>query len=558
MSLLLNYCRGNLKQFIIGPAFKLFEAILELNLPIFMANIIDKGIAGGDVSAVYRYSLYSLAVSVAGYLCALVCQYSAAVAAAGVGTRMRSAVFAKIMRMPFRDQDRFGAQTLTTRVTNDVNQIQQAVAITIRLSVRAPYIAIGSIICAVMLDFSLSMVLMLAVPMFIAAMAVIMTRTPKLYRAVQKKLDAVGTVVRENLSGVRVIRAFAREDAERARFGEKNGEWFASGVRVAKIAAALGPVTALIINAAIVGIIWFGGVRVNLGDISQGQVLAFINYLTQVLATLVVITSLMSTYTRAYASYGRISEVLAAPEGNGALPVGDNTEPAIVFEKVCFGYTSAENAIENATFSLRRGQTLGVIGGTGSGKSTLAHLLMGLLTPSSGVARVSASEKSIVLQRCELFTGTVAENIRWGHPGACEEDVIRAAKAAQAHEFIERLTGGYNAPLGRGGLSLSGGQRQRLSIARALVRRPDLLILDDSSSALDYATEARLYDAIRREYAGMTLVIVSQRASSVKKAERILMLDDGAILDQGTHEELAARCDAYREIQRLQMGGGAA
>ena len=598
MKYMKKYLRAYKKQMIIGPAFKLVEAILELSLPVFMARIIDYGISRGDTGYILRTGALMLVIVVVSIISALICQYSASVAAQGFGTQVRSGLFAHIQKLKSSEIDRLGSDTLTTRVTNDVNQLQQALAMLIRLLIRAPIVSVGCIVAAAMVDAKLSIILLIAVPIFALVLGVIMVKSSPLYTRVQQRLDDLGRVLRENLSGVRVIRAFARAQDESKRAQTAADDVAASTVRVGKVASLLNPATILIVNAAIIAILWWGGIRVDTGGMTQGEVVAFINYVTQVLAALIAVANLVVILTKAYASLGRVNEVLdAQTEGNGPAAAEcrdmknehkdmrdelrqtahshagqqiqeDPNAPAVEFRCVTFNYTDdGDPELENLSFSVARGQTLGIIGGTGAGKSTVAALIDRLYDVTQGEVRVNGvnvqdypldqlrSKIGFVQQGAELFEGTIDENIRWGNERAGEEQIRRAAEIAQAAEFIEQRPQGYASWLGRGGKGLSGGQRQRVAIARALVREPEILILDDASSALDFATDARLRQALRQAKAG-TVITISQRASALRDCDQILVLSDGRMAGLGTHDELMQQCEEYQEIVRSQKGSG--
>ena len=560
------------KQCIIGPLFKLIEAILELTIPILTAQIIDRGVARGDTAFIARTGLLMLAIITAGLCSALVCQYSAAVASQGFGTRVRSALFAHINRLSHAQIDRLGAATLVTRLTNDVNQLQLGVAMMIRLIIRTPFVSIGSVIAAMLIDWKLALIILASMPLFVLTLWLIMRKTFPLYTKVQKKLDTLSKTVQENLSGVRVIRAFSRTAYERDRFDGQSADLADTVVRVGRISSLTGPVPSLIMNAAVIAILWFGGFRVQSGAMTTGEILAFVNYVAQILAALIVLANLVVIFTKAYASLGRVREVFALQpditDGPGAQP--DAADPdAVRLEHVSFSYDAGEPVLEDLTLHIPRGETLGVIGATGSGKTTLIGLVCRFFDATAGAVYVDGADVrsyrlkelrgkiGLVAQKNELFSGTIADNIRWGDPDADDEQVRFAARVAQAAEFIEKKADGYQSRVERGGVNLSGGQRQRLSIARAVCRRPEILILDDASSALDYATEAALRAALRK-LSGTTVLLVSQRAAAVRHADRILVLDDGRVSGLGTHAELMETCEVYREIVASQQSGAQA
>lgn len=568
LSRLFPYLKPYRRHCILGPLFKLTEAVLELYLPLLMADVIDRGVATGDRGYVLRMGGVMLLIVTIGFCCALVCQYVASIASQGFGTEVRDALYTRIALLSHAEIDRFGTPSLVNRVTGDVNQLQYAVAMLIRLVIRAPFLCIGGVIMAVAIDWKLALVLIVAIPLFVLVIAVVMKATVRLHRLVQRKLDALTLVLRENLSGVRVIRAFARTEKEQERFAVATDEHSRAAIRVGRLSAFLNPVTQLIMNAAILAIVWFGGVRVEVGGMTTGEIIAFINYVNQILLALIVVANLVITFTKAYASAGRVIEVLETePSVTGAAcpPETDDSAPAVAFDHVRFAYgEGGDDELTDVSFTVARGATVGIIGGTGAGKSTLVALLLRFYDVREGAVRIDGADVrayplealrakiGLVPQKAELFSGTVAENIRWGREEATDDEVRRAAAAAQAAEFIERMPQGYDSMVERGGANLSGGQRQRLTIARALVRDPSILILDDASSALDYATDAALRRAIRTQRRDRTVFMVSQRVSAVKDSDLILVMDDGRLAGAGTHDDLLRDCETYREICRSQ------
>lgn len=561
------YLKPYRRQCILGPFFKLLEAILELYLPLLMARVIDRGVVGGDTAYVWRMGGVMLGIVTVGLGCALVCQYVASVASQGFGTSLRDALFARISALSHAELDRFGTPSLINRVTGDVNQLQHAVAMLIRLVIRAPFLCIGGVVMAFSIDWRLALVIVAVLPLFMLIIVLVMRRTIPLHRAVQERLDTLTRILRENLSGVRVIRAFARTGQEQERFAQATQEHTTAAIRVGKVSAILNPATQLLMNAAILCIVWFGGIRVEAGGMTTGEIIAFINYVNQILLALIVVSNLVVMFTKAYASAGRVLEILDVepslhdPE---TRPEEVENAPAVEFRHVNFSYGGGEDELSDVSFRVPRGATVGVIGGTGAGKSTLMQLILRFYEVTGGVVLVNGvpvqeyplavlrAKIGLVPQQVELFTGTIADNIRWGNAEASDEDVRAAAQMAQAAEFIESKTDGYAAPVARGGGNLSGGQRQRLAIARALVRRPEILILDDASSALDYATDAALRRAIRQESAGRTVFLVSQRVSAVEQTDLILVLDDGRLVGADTHARLLETCEVYAEICRSQ------
>lgn len=568
-------------QLIIGPFFKLVEAILELLLPTMMAWMIRNGVRQQNPQYIWHMGGLMLLTAVVGVASALVCQYSASIASQGFGTKLRNALFSHINRLSIADQEKIGDSSLSNRIGSDVNTLQQGVAMLIRLVVRAPFLCIGGFIMAAFLNLKLSLILLAGIILFVLCIVLIMKKSVPLYTFVQKHLDRLILILRENLSGVRVIRAFAKTDHERNRFHKENREYRDASEEVGRIAALLNPLTLLILNVAIVAVLWCSGILTNNGQMAPEDIIAFINYLTLILQALLVVAMLVQLFIRVFASLGRVNEVLALQEEEQnpaqlpALVNEDQDAPLLCFSNVSFRYTEgAENALTNINFQLEQGKTLGIIGGTGSGKSTLAQLIPHFFDATEGSLAFSGrdvqqwpveelrSQIGMALQKPLLFRGSVAENIRWGKQDATDDELLHAAQAAQADEFISAMAGGYNAHIERGGANLSGGQKQRLSIARALVRKPRLLILDDSASALDFQTDARLRSALvsyQKEY-GMSVITISQRVASLRFADQILLLNGGNCVAQGTHEQLYESSEEYRQlcsIQGVSAQGGA-
>ncbi|MDF2473243.1 MAG: ATP-binding protein [Anaerocolumna sp.] len=577
---------------IAGAAAKLTEAILELFLPFLMSKVIDNGVATGNKSYILLMGGLMLATTILGISFALACQYSASLVSQGVGTDIRNSLFEHISSFSNAEIDNFGTASLINRITSDVNQVQLAVAMLIRLVIRAPFLCIGGLVMAFILDTKLSIILLIVLPVFVFILVYIMKKNVPIYRIVQKKLDQIGLVIRENLSGVRVIRAFAKSDYEKDKFAARNREYADNAMRVGKLSALLNPLTNLSLNFSIGAIIWFGGVRVNAGSMTTGEVIAFVGYVTQILAALIVISNLVVIYTKAFASAGRVVEIFETkasienPRNLGHIPYGkDLKENAIVtsintgsfnhssvtktinnnymveFKNVSMSYEPGRNYdVEDISFQLKRGETVGIIGGTGSGKSTIINLIPRFYDVTSGSVLIDGIDVreydlmslrrkiGVVPQKSVLFSGTIADNIRWGKTDATEEEIQKAAEIAQAAEFISRMPEGYHTRIQRGGVNVSGGQRQRLTIARALVRRPEILILDDSFNALDFATDAALRKGLKQDTKDMTTFLVTQRASTIRGADKIIVLNDGAIAGIGKHEELINTCDVYREI----------
>lgn len=561
---------GSVKQYIIiGQTSKLIEAIFEVIVPLIMAAIVDNGIKGNmGKGYVYKMGGVLVLLGVLGLCFALICQYLASKASQSVGTVMRNDMFRHINSLSHAELDRLGTPSLITRLTNDINQVQQAVAMFIRLVVRAPFIVIGSAIMAMSIDLKLSVIFVIIIPLVVLVLYLIMSRSIKYYKVIQKKLDRISLVTREGLSGVRVIRAFSRQDTEQKRFDEANDDYLDISLRVGRLSALLNPLTYVILNLAIAAIVWYGGVGVDAGRLTQGEVIAFVNYMTQISLALVVVANLVVLFTKAAASSARINEVLDIEPSikNGTEKDGAGSENAVEFSHVYFSYNnSGEYALEDIDLTAKKGETIGVIGGTGSGKSTLASLIPRFYDISKGELKINGTNAAdydttalrqkvgVVPQKAVLFSGTIAENMRWGKRDATDEEIWKALETAQAKEFVEKMPDGLDTHIVQGGKNLSGGQKQRLTIARALVSQPDILILDDSASALDFATDAALRKAIAQNTTGMTTFIISQRANSIMQADKIIVLDDGRQAGLGTHRELLESCGVYREICYSQL-----
>lgn len=555
---------------ILGPVFKLTEAVLELIVPIITAMIIDNGVKKGDVAYVWRMGGVLLLLGAVGLCCALVCQKMASIASQGFGTVLRNEVYRHINSLSHAEIDQLGTPSLITRITNDVNQLQYAVAMLIRLVIRAPFLAIGAIIMAMILDFRMGLVFLIATPLIALVLYLVMSRSVPFFKVMQKKLDKISLISREGLSGVRVIRAFSKQQNEEERFNEAADDQARTAVQVGKLSALLNPLTYTIMNFAIIAIIWFGGMRVDGGSLEQGEIIALVNYMTQTLLALIVVANLVVTFTKASASAARVNEVLALrPSVSDAenQPVQpDLTAPKIRFRQVSFSYDGTDKyALKNLNVDIQKGETVGIIGGTGSGKSTLVQLIPRFYDATKGDVLVDGinvkaypfrqlrEEIGMVPQEAVLFSGTIESNLRWAKQEASDEELKKALRVAQALDFVEKLPDGLKSPVNQGGKNFSGGQKQRLTIARALVGDPQILILDDSSSALDFATDAALRRAIRQETQDMTVLIVTQRASAIKQADKIIVLDDGAVVGIGNHRELLESCEVYREICLSQL-----
>lgn len=567
MKKLLKYLKNYKKELIFGPFFKLLEAIFELIVPVVMANIIDKGIGNNDKEYILKMSGVIVLLGICGLGFALTCQYLAAKCAYGFGTELREALYKHINTLSHSSVDKIGTSSLVNRLTNDTNTVQNGVNMFIRLAVRAPFLVIGAAVMAVAIDVKLAVIFFAAAPLIAAIIFVIMRKTVPMYKKTQQKLDRAALLTRENIEGTRVIRAFSRQEEEIDEFNKAVDEISESSVAVGKISAILNPAAFMIMNLGIVAILWFGGVRINAGDLTQGELTAFTNYMTQILLALVVLANLIVTFTKAFASANRVSEVFElAPEGNGIELPDKNSNNIIEFRNVSFRYEGAsENSVSGLSFTLKRGEMLGIIGGTGSGKSTAASLIPCFYRADEGEVIVAGKNvikcdyealRSIigyVPQKAVLFTGTVRENMKWRKSDASDEEIIAALKTAQAWEFVEKMPKKLDTAISQGGRNLSGGQRQRLSIARALVGQPDIIILDDSTSALDYATDFKLRKSLKNDMKRSSVIMISQRTTSLKDADKIIVMDDGQPVGIGKHEELLETCDIYREIYSSQM-----
>lgn len=555
---------------IVGPLFKLLEASFELVVPLIMASVIDTGIRNADSGYIYRMGGLLVLMGVLGLVCSLTAQYFAAKAAMGFGTELRSALFAHINSLSHSEIDRLGASSLITRMTSDVNQAQSGVNLVLRLFLRSPFIVVGAIIMAFMIDVRLTLIFLAATPLLALAIYYVMAKTIPAYKAIQNKLDHVSLITRENLSGVRVIRAFSRQEAEQERFEQAGEGLMNMQLAAGRISALMNPATFVIVNLAILALIWFGGFSVDGGRISQGQLVALVNYMTQILTALVALANLIISFTRASASAIRINEVFAISpsirDSAQSMPSPVKGAPKVAFENVGLTYAgSSEEALSGISFSAMPGETIGIIGGTGSGKSTLINLIPRFYEATSGSVKIDGQPVQnfpqaglrgrigMVPQKAVLFKGSLRDNMRWGKRDATDDEIYEALDIAQAREFVELREGGLDAEIEQGGRNLSGGQRQRLTIARALVGKPDILILDDSASALDFATDARLRRAIREKTQDMTVFIVSQRAGSIQHADRIVVLEDGHMAGLGRHEDLIENCEVYREICLSQL-----
>lgn len=557
-------------QLTIGPLCKLLEAVFELIVPLVMASIIDTGVANRDTAYIYKMGGVMLLLGAVGLASALVCQKSASIASQGSGTKLRTALFAHINKLSFQELDKIGTPSLITRMTNDVNQLQLAVAMLIRLVIRAPFLVIGAIAMSFTIHAGLAFVFVIAAVLIAAILYLVMSRSVPFFKLVQKKLDKISLLARENLSGSRVIRAFGKQREEQARFNTSADELAKTAVRVGKLSALLNPMTYVVTNLAIVAVVWFGAGLVDTGDMLPGEIIALVNYMTQILLAMVVVANLVVIFTKASASAARINEVFETrpsvqePAQANAAPVLG--APKIEFRDVSFGY-GGEQVLRHIDLKVQKGQTLGIIGTTGSGKSTLVNLIPRFYDVLQGEVLVDGvnvreyplsllrGQFGIVPQNAVLFSGTVGDNMRWAKEDATDQEIERALSIAQADGFVKKLPFGIDTPITQGGKNLSGGQKQRLTIARALLRSPQILILDDSASALDFVTDAALRKAIRTQTKEMTVLLVSQRVATVRGADQIAVLDNGVLAGVGTHEELFASCKPYREICLSQLSG---
>ena len=579
MKKLLVYLKDYKKESVLGPLFKLLEATFELIVPLVMAAIIDTGVATGDKSYIMKMCMVLVLLAVIGLTCSITAQYFAAKAAVGFATKLRHALFAHIESLSFTEMDTVGTATLITRMTSDVNQVQNGVNLVLRLFLRSPFIVFGAMVMAFTIDVKAALVFVVTIPLLSIIVFGIMLISIPLYKKVQSALDKVLGITRENLTGSRVIRAFNKEDDEKVHFNENNDLLTRAQIYVGKISALMNPLTYVIINGAIVVLVWTGAVRVDNGYITQGEVVALINYMSQILVELVKLANLIININKSIACGNRIQSIFemqpSITDGSGqkvdkvqtdTADRSEEAEYAVEFSHVGLTYAGAgDESLTDIDFKVKKGETIGIIGGTGSGKSSVVNLIPRFYDVTSGFIKVDGKDVKdypleelrgkigTVLQKAVLFHGTIRENLKWGNPDATEEDLNRAITVAQAKEFIDNKEGRLDFEIEQGGKNLSGGQRQRLTIARAVVKKPEILILDDSASALDFATDAALRKAIREMEGETTVFIVSQRAASIQHADRIVVLDDGKIVGLGTSEELLESCEGYQEIYNSQF-----
>lgn len=562
--------RGYGKETILAPLFKMLEAAFELIVPLVVANIVDIGIQNQDIPYIWKQCVIMVLLGIIGLVCSLTAQFFAAKAAMGFSTALRKEMFAHISSLSYRELDRLGTPTLVTRITSDINQAQTGVNMVLRLFLRSPFIVVGAVIMAFTINVRIGVIFLIAVPLISVVIYMIMKSTVPIYKKAQASLDKISLITRENHVGARVVRAFCRQQEENREFAKTNDEYTKIQVQAGKISALLNPATTVIMNFAIIGILWYGSKEVYTGVLTQGEVVALVNYMTQILIALIALANLIVAVTKAMASAVRLNEVLdtkptMTDDGTKAQEEKKNSA-RVEFKDVTFTYAgSQEPALSHISFTAMPGETIGIIGGTGCGKSTLVNLIPRFYDVNEGEVLIDGNpvkeypfaqlrkKIGMVPQHAVLFKGTIRDNMKWGKEDATEEEIDRALSIAQAKDFVESKPEKLSAMVSQGGTNLSGGQRQRLTIARALVGMPKILIMDDSASALDFATDAALRHAIRTQTEGMTVFIVSQRATSIKQADKILVLDDGELAGVGTHQELMKSCEVYREICLSQL-----
>ena len=568
---LIYFMKDYKKEAILGPIFKLIEARLELFIPIVMAKIIDIGVKNKDINYVFKMGGILILLGAVGLGFALICQYYASIASQGAGTSIRSKLYRHINNLSYSEIDEIGTPTLITRLINDITQIQTGIAMLIRLGTRSPFIIIGSTIMAISINLKLSLIFLITTPLIALVIYLVMSKSLPLYKVIQGKLDNLSLITRENLEGARVIKAFSKEDSEKERFKAATIGLSDTSINVGKISALLNPITYIIMNIAVIAILWYGGIKVNIGSLTQGEVIAFINYITQILLSLIVFSQLIVTLTKGATSANRVLEIL-----NINPSITDNKtnykdsskkdKPLIEFRNVSFSYKdSNEYSLKDINLIINKNETIGIIGGTGSGKSTLINLIPRFYDATNGQVLVKGIDTKnytlkelrnligIVPQRAVLFKGSILDNLKWGKENATIDEINEALEISQAKSFVESLPQNINSEVMQDGKNFSGGQKQRLTIARALISKPEILILDDSSSALDFATDADLRGALKEKTSETTVLIVSQRASSIKNADKIIVLDNGEIAGIGTHDYLLENCEVYNEICSSQL-----
>ena len=570
MKMIMRFLKDYKKECVLAPLFKMLEAIFELFVPLVVSSVIDKGIVNADKGYIMQMCFMLILLAIIGLVCAITAQYFSAKAAVGAATGMRHSLFAHIQTFSFTEMDTLGTSTLVTRMTSDINQVQNGINMVLRLFLRSPFIVFGAMIMAFTIDVKAALVFVAAIPVLALIVFGIMLATRPMYKNVQSGLDKILGITRENLTGVRVIRAFNKEQDEVKRFKNDNESLNRLQKFVGKISGLMNPLTYTVVNVSIIALIWIGGVRVNAGALTQGQVVALYNYMSQILVELIKLANLIITITKALACAGRIESVFDVTSGmaDGSVKeaVAKEEQPGVEFKNVSLTYSgSGASSVEGINFKAMKGQTIGVIGGTGSGKSSLVNLIPRLYDATQGEVLVDGvnvkdydiealrNKVGIVMQKAVLFKGTIRENMWMGKKGATDEQIDEALEISQSKEFVDSKQGRLDYVIEQGGKNLSGGQRQRLTIARAIVRKPDVLILDDSASALDFATDAALRKAIRGMNNSPTVFIVSQRAASLMYADLIIVLDDGQVAGMGTHDELLANCEVYKEIYESQF-----
>lgn len=570
MRKLIYYLKDYKKESILAPLFKMLEALFELFVPIVMAKVIDVGIPLGDKNYIIRMCLVMILLGIIGLACSITAQYFSAKAASGFATKLRHSLFEHIQSLSFTEMDTIGTSTLITRMTSDINQVQNGVNMFLRLFMRSPFIVFGAMVMAFTIDVKAALIFVVAIPVLSVVVFGIMYASIPLYKKVQSRLDTVLGITRENLTGVRVIRAFHKEENETEKFEDANNSLASLQIFVGKISALMNPMTYVIVNLAIAALVWTGGIRVNTGIITQGEVVALINYMSQVLVELIKLANLIVLINKAIACGNRVQSVFeiksSMDETENPVSPDKKTDYAVEFNHVCLRYGKSDvDSLTDIDFNVKRGETIGIIGGTGSGKSSVVNMIPRFYDACEGEVLVDGinvkdyaindlrQKIGIVMQKAVLFKGTIRDNLLWGNETASEEDIYEALKVSQALEVVEGKQNGLDSEVSQGGKNFSGGQKQRLTIARALVRKPEILILDDSASALDYATDAALRKAIREMDNSPTVFIVSQRASSIQYADKIIVLDDGKIAGIGTHQELIDNCGVYQEIYYSQF-----
>lgn len=566
-----KYLKGYWGRFFIGPFFKFLEAVFELIVPIVMIQIMDVGIVNNDTSYIWKMGLILFVLGVVGLGFSLICQYFASVVSQGFARNLRHDLYNHINQISFSDIDKYGTSRLITRITNDIYQAQTGIAFVIRLVVRSPFIVIGSIVASILIDPLLGLVFCIVGPIITILLCIILSYITKEFKVIQTKLDKISLVSRENLSGVRVVRSFSKQLEEIDRFEDANEDFTKANLRVSKIQAYLNPLTFAIINIAIVFIMYYGGVRVNIGNITQGELIAFINYMNQISVAVVALANLFVILSKANASSERIHKILSIEPKiiSGDKLFNPHYPVSVEFENVYLNYTdSNDDELEDISFSLNKGEMIGIIGGTGSGKSSIINMILRFYDAKSGIVKVGGEDvrelnlKSlrdnigIVPQKSVLFTGTISSNLKFGKEDATYEEMIEALKISQAYDFVMEKSAGLESPVLRDGKNFSGGQRQRLCIARALIKKPEILILDDSCSALDFKTDRDLRMALRENGSNQTVIIVTQRCSSIIDCDKILVIDDGRLAMVGTHDELLEKSDVYQDIYYSQVKVG--